>query len=98
MIHCRANNSPKRPIAAVIAAPDGPPVDAACRARSISPAPRLALTGGAGRDLLSGRQVRLSEHSYRLPLLHFLVHPPSLDSNAPVIAFRDWLLAEAASS
>ena len=42
-----------------------------------------------------GRLVRLSEHSYRLPISHFVVYSPSLDSNAPAMAFRDWLLAEA---
>ncbi|WP_182915365.1 LysR substrate-binding domain-containing protein [Rhodopseudomonas palustris] len=56
----------------------------------------LARQSVARGDLLGGRLVRLSEHSYRLPMSHFLVYPPSLDSNAPVMAFRDWLLAEAA--
>jgi LysR family glycine cleavage system transcriptional activator len=58
----------------------------------------LARRSAARADLLSGRLVRLSEHVYRLPLSHFLVYPPSLDSNAPVMAFRDWLLEEAAGS
>jgi len=46
-------------------------------------------------DLLNGKLVRLSDHNCRLPLSHFLVHPPLLESNAPAMAFRDWMLAEA---
>ncbi|MCA1552258.1 transcriptional regulator GcvA [Bradyrhizobium sp. BRP19] len=49
-------------------------------------------------DLLSGRLVCLSEHSYRLPVSHFMVYPPSLETNGPAMAFRDWLLAEAAGT
>jgi LysR family glycine cleavage system transcriptional activator len=56
----------------------------------------LARQSSARSDLLTGRLVRLSEHSYRLPISHYVVYPPSLDSNAPAMAFRDWLLAEAA--
>jgi LysR family glycine cleavage system transcriptional activator len=56
----------------------------------------LARASVARAELLAGRLIRLSEHGYRLPVSHFLVYPPSLDNNAPVMAFRDWLLAEAA--
>jgi LysR family glycine cleavage system transcriptional activator len=57
----------------------------------------LARRSVAKADLLGGRLVRLSEHSYRLPISHYVVYPPALAFNAPVMAFRDWLLAEAAN-
>lgn len=58
----------------------------------------LARRSVARADLLTGRLVRISEHSYRLPVSHFLVYPPSLDSNVPLMTFRDWLLEEAAGA
>ncbi|MFB6417705.1 LysR substrate-binding domain-containing protein [Bradyrhizobium tunisiense] len=58
----------------------------------------LARQSSARSDLLTGRLVRLSEHSYRLPISHFVVYPPSLNGNAAAMALRDWLLAEAAGA
>ncbi|MFB6449084.1 LysR substrate-binding domain-containing protein [Bradyrhizobium tunisiense] len=57
----------------------------------------LARRSAVRADLLAGRLVRLSDHSYRLPLSHFLVYPPSLSANAAAMVFRDWMLAEAAN-
>jgi LysR family transcriptional regulator, glycine cleavage system transcriptional activator len=47
-------------------------------------------------DLLAGRLVRLSEHSLRVAYCHYAVHPIASESNPVLVAFRDWLIEEAA--
>jgi LysR family transcriptional regulator, glycine cleavage system transcriptional activator len=49
-------------------------------------------------DILSGRLVRLSEHSLRVAHCHYAVHPIAAESNPALVAFREWLVEEAARS
>lgn len=49
-------------------------------------------------DILSGRLVRLSEHSLRVAHCHYVVHPISSESNPALVAFREWLIEEARRS
>jgi LysR family glycine cleavage system transcriptional activator len=46
-------------------------------------------------DILTGKLVRLSEHSLRVSYCHYAVHPISSESNPALLAFRDWLVEEA---
>ena len=46
-------------------------------------------------DILTGRLVRLSEHSLRVAYCHYAVYPISSESNPALVAFRDWLVEEA---
>jgi LysR family glycine cleavage system transcriptional activator len=47
-------------------------------------------------DILSGRLVRLSEHGLRVAYCHYAVHPIAAESNPALVAFREWLIEEAA--
>ncbi|MEH2480015.1 LysR family glycine cleavage system transcriptional activator [Nitrobacteraceae bacterium AZCC 2146] len=49
-------------------------------------------------DILTGKLVRLSEHSLRVSYCHYAVHPISSESNPALLAFRDWLVEEARRS
>jgi LysR family transcriptional regulator, glycine cleavage system transcriptional activator len=49
-------------------------------------------------DILSGRLVRLSEHSLRVSHCHYVVHPIASESNAALVALREWLIEEARRS
>jgi LysR family glycine cleavage system transcriptional activator len=53
---------------------------------------RLSVTRS---DLLTGRVVRLSEHSLRIAYCHYAVYPIAAESNSALMAFRDWLIEEA---
>jgi len=46
-------------------------------------------------DILSGRLVRLFEHSLRLSHCHYAVYPIASETNSALVAFRDWLVEEA---
>jgi LysR family transcriptional regulator, glycine cleavage system transcriptional activator len=46
-------------------------------------------------DLLSGKLVRLSDHSLRVSYCHYAVHPIASESNPALVAFRDWLVEDA---
>jgi LysR family glycine cleavage system transcriptional activator len=50
----------------------------------------------ARSDLLSGRLVRLSDHSLRVSYCHYAVYPLASEKNPALAAFRDWLIEEAA--
>ena len=53
---------------------------------------RLSVTRS---DILTGKLVRLSEHSLRVAYCHYAVYPISSESNPSLVAFRDWLIEEA---
>lgn len=53
---------------------------------------RLSITRS---DILSGKLVRLSEHSLVVAYCHYAVYPISSESNPALVAFRDWLVEEA---
>ena len=56
----------------------------------------LGRSSVARLDLLAGKLVRLSEHSLRVAYCHYAVHPIASESNPALVAFRDWLIEEAA--
>jgi LysR family glycine cleavage system transcriptional activator len=56
---------------------------------------RLSVTRS---DILSGKLVRLSEHSLRVAYCHYAVYPIASESNPALVAFRDWLVEEARRS
>jgi hypothetical protein len=49
-------------------------------------------------DILTGRLVRLSEHSLRVAYCHYAVYPTASESNPALVSFRDWLVEEASRS
>ena len=53
---------------------------------------RLSITRS---DMLAGKLVRLSDHGLRVAYCHYAVYPTSSESNPALVAFRDWLVAEA---
>jgi LysR family glycine cleavage system transcriptional activator len=53
---------------------------------------RLSITQS---DILSGKLVRLSEHSLGVAYCHYAVYPIFSESNPALVAFRDWLVEEA---
>src|SRR5258707_10986266 len=53
---------------------------------------RLSLTRS---DILAGKLLRLSEHSFRVSYCHYAVYPISSEANPALVAFRDWLIEEA---
>jgi LysR family glycine cleavage system transcriptional activator len=53
---------------------------------------RLSVTR---HDILTGKLVRLSEHSLRVSFCHYAVYPMASESNLALVAFRDWLIEEA---
>jgi LysR family transcriptional regulator, glycine cleavage system transcriptional activator len=46
-------------------------------------------------DILTGKLVRLSDHSLPVSYCHYAVHPIASESNPALVAFRDWLVEEA---
>jgi LysR family glycine cleavage system transcriptional activator len=56
----------------------------------------LGRSSVARLDLLAGKLVRLFEHSLRVAYCHYAVHPIASESNPALVAFRDWLIEEAA--
>jgi LysR family glycine cleavage system transcriptional activator len=56
---------------------------------------RLSVTRS---DILSGKLVRLSEHSLRVAYCHYAVYPIASETNPALVAFRDWLVEEARRS
>jgi LysR family glycine cleavage system transcriptional activator len=53
---------------------------------------RLSVTRS---DILTGKLVRLSEHTLRVTYCHYAVYPIASESNPALMALRDWLIEEA---
>lgn len=56
----------------------------------------LARSAHVGDDLKAGRLVRLFDVDFRSDVAYYLVYPNAKAENLRIIAFRDWLLGEAA--
>jgi len=68
-------------------------IDAAVDGQGVA----LARTALAARDLLSGRLVRPFEMALPANFAYYIVCPRAVAAHPKVVAFREWLLAEAAS-
>jgi LysR family glycine cleavage system transcriptional activator len=68
-------------------------IDAAIDGQGIA----LARTTLAATDLISGRLVRPFAEELRLAKTYWIVCPKVMSGVPKIVAFRDWLLAEAAS-
>jgi LysR family transcriptional regulator, glycine cleavage system transcriptional activator len=67
-------------------------IDAACQGQGVA----MARTALAVADLLSGRLVRPFDIALPAPYAYFIVTPKTTAQRPKVVAFRAWLLAEAA--